>query len=107
MTSCHHMGCPSCTQHLPGAIFQQCSASYGKGFARLSPHCYYPFLTCSIPRFVLNRAYLGSLGTASWASHEFERTRGKVAANMEQNSAVHHTELVCLNALSYRIVYSC
>ncbi|PRD36725.1 UNVERIFIED_CONTAM: hypothetical protein NCL1_07655 [Trichonephila clavipes] len=25
----------------------------------------------------------GSFGTASWASHEFDQTRGKVAANME------------------------
>ncbi|GFU57393.1 hypothetical protein TNCV_3635721 [Trichonephila clavipes] len=31
-----------------------------------------------MPRFVSNRAYLGSFGTASWASHEFERTRGKL-----------------------------
>ncbi|GFW15379.1 hypothetical protein TNCV_3740831 [Trichonephila clavipes] len=29
-------------------------------------------LACLIPRFVFNRAYLGSFGTASWASHEFE-----------------------------------
>ncbi|GFS96974.1 hypothetical protein TNCV_4178361 [Trichonephila clavipes] len=33
-----------------------------------------------MPRFVSNRAYLGSFGTASWASHEFERPRGKVTA---------------------------
>ncbi|GFW44562.1 transposable element Tcb1 transposase [Trichonephila clavipes] len=39
---------------------------------RLYPHCYYPSLACPIPRFVSNRAYLGSFGTASWASHEFE-----------------------------------
>ncbi|GFT86042.1 transposable element Tcb1 transposase [Trichonephila clavipes] len=54
-----------------------------------------------------NRAYLGSFGTASWGSHEFERTRGKVAANMERNVSRHHTELVCLNSRSYRIVHSC
>ncbi|GFX85546.1 transposable element Tcb1 transposase [Trichonephila clavipes] len=29
------------------------------------------------PRFVCDQAYLGSFGTASWASHKFERTRGK------------------------------
>ncbi|GFV48312.1 hypothetical protein TNCV_667141 [Trichonephila clavipes] len=28
------------------------------------------------PQFVSNRAYLESFWTASWASHEFERTRG-------------------------------
>ncbi|GFV77026.1 uncharacterized protein TNCV_690961 [Trichonephila clavipes] len=42
---------------------------------------------------------------ASWASHEFERTRGKVTANMKRNISRHHTELVCLNARSYRIVH--
>ncbi|GFT93522.1 uncharacterized protein TNCV_1852641 [Trichonephila clavipes] len=52
------------------------------------------------------RAYLGPFGTASWASHEFERTRGKVTANMERNVLRHHTELVCLNTRSYRIVHS-
>ncbi|GFT52391.1 transposable element Tcb1 transposase [Trichonephila clavipes] len=72
---------------------------------RLSPQCYYPSFVCTIPRFVSNRAYLGSFGMASWASHEFERTRGKVTANMERNVSRHHTELVCLNARSYRIVH--
>ncbi|GFV97333.1 transposable element Tcb1 transposase [Trichonephila clavipes] len=48
----------------------------------------------------------GSFGTASWASHEFERTRGKVTANMKRNVSRHHTEFVCLNARSYRIVHS-
>ncbi|GFT97674.1 hypothetical protein TNCV_275191 [Trichonephila clavipes] len=42
---------------------------------------------------------------SSWASHEFEQTRDKVTANMEQNVSRHHTELVCLNARSYRIVH--
>ncbi|GFX01462.1 integrase catalytic domain-containing protein [Trichonephila clavipes] len=79
---------------------RQCSASYGKGVTRLSPHCYYPSLACLIPRFASNRAYLGSFGTASLASHEFEGTRGKVTANMERNVLRHHTELVCLNARS-------
>ncbi|GFX11575.1 uncharacterized protein TNCV_5141501 [Trichonephila clavipes] len=37
----------------------------------------------------------------------FERTRGKVTANMERNVSRHHTELLCLNAQSYRIVHSC
>ncbi|GFW09921.1 transposable element Tcb1 transposase [Trichonephila clavipes] len=85
---------------------RQCSFSYDKGVTRLSPHSYYPSLTYPIPRFVSNRAYLGSFGTASWASHEFERTRGKFTANMERNVSRHHTELVCFNARSYRIVHS-
>ncbi|GFW67641.1 transposable element Tcb2 transposase [Trichonephila clavipes] len=62
---------------------RQCSASHGKGVTRLSLHCYYPSLACPFPRFVSNQAYLGSFGMASWAFHEFERTRGIVTANME------------------------
>ncbi|GFX27747.1 transposable element Tcb1 transposase [Trichonephila clavipes] len=64
---------------------RQCSASHGKGVTRLSPHCYYSPLASPIPRFVSNRVHLGSFGTASWASHEFERTRSKDTANMERN----------------------
>ncbi|GFW88583.1 transposable element Tcb1 transposase [Trichonephila clavipes] len=91
-------------QRLPGTIFQQ---DIGRPHtARLSPHCYYPSMACPIPRLFSNRTYLGSFGTAWWASHEFERTRGKVTANMERNVSRHHTELVCLNARSYRIVHS-
>ncbi|GFT28232.1 transposable element Tcb1 transposase [Trichonephila clavipes] len=79
---------------------RQCSASHEKGVTRLSPHCYYPSLACPSPRFVSNRAYQGSFGTTSWAFHAFERTRGKVTANMERNVSRHHTELVYLNARS-------
>ncbi|GFX02814.1 transposable element Tcb1 transposase [Trichonephila clavipes] len=45
---------------------------HGKGVTRLSPHCYYPSFACPISRFVSNRAYLGSFGTANWTFHEFE-----------------------------------
>ncbi|GFX06469.1 transposable element Tcb1 transposase [Trichonephila clavipes] len=85
---------------------RQCSASHGKGVTRLSPHCYYPSLASLIHRFVSNRAYLGSFGKVSWESHEFEGFRGKVTRNIERNVSRHHTELVCLNARSYRIVHS-
>ncbi|GFS61644.1 uncharacterized protein TNCV_4312951 [Trichonephila clavipes] len=96
-------------QRFPRAIFQQDNARPHK--ARVSQDCFHtvttPSLAFPIPKFVSNRAYLGSFGTASWASHEFERTRGKVPANMERNVSRHHTELVYLNARSYRIVHSC
>ncbi|GFU86393.1 uncharacterized protein TNCV_1417451 [Trichonephila clavipes] len=62
---------------------RRCSISHGKGTIRLSLHCCYPSLVCPILRFVSNQAYLGSFGMVSWASHEFEQTGGKVAANME------------------------
>ncbi|GFX16821.1 uncharacterized protein TNCV_2518002 [Trichonephila clavipes] len=96
-------------QRLPGTIFQQDNARYH--MARVSQDCLrtvttYPSLASQIPRFVANRAYLESFGTASWASHEFERTRGKSTANMERNVSKHHTELVSLNARSYRNVHS-
>ncbi|GFV93385.1 transposable element Tcb1 transposase [Trichonephila clavipes] len=85
---------------------RQCSASHGKGVIRLSPNCYYHSLACPIPRFVSNRAHLGSFGTASWASLECERTKGKGTANMKRNVSTHQTQLVYLNARSYRIVHS-
>ncbi|GFW17304.1 transposable element Tcb1 transposase [Trichonephila clavipes] len=85
---------------------RECSATHYKGVTRLSPHCYYPSMACPIPRCVSNRAYLGSFRTLSWVSHEFERTRDKVRANMERNISRHHTELVFLNGSSYRIMHS-
>ncbi|GFY13918.1 transposable element Tcb1 transposase [Trichonephila clavipes] len=83
-------------QRLPAAIFEQDNT--WPTTARVSQDCSYPSLPCPISRFVSNRAYLGSFGTASWVSHEFERTRGKITANMERNFSRHHTELLCLNA---------
>ncbi|GFX97962.1 uncharacterized protein TNCV_4906131 [Trichonephila clavipes] len=80
-----------------------CSASHD--ITRLSPHCCYHSLICLVPRFVSNRAYLGSFGTASWACHEFERTRGNVTEYMERNISRHHAEFVWFNARSYRIVH--
>ncbi|GFV38746.1 transposable element Tcb1 transposase [Trichonephila clavipes] len=87
-----------------GAIFQQDNAR--PHTTKVSPHCYYPSLTCLFSKLVSNRAYLGSFWTVRWAFHEFERTRGKVTAYMERNVSRHHTELVCSNVQSYRIVHS-
>ncbi|GFV26246.1 hypothetical protein TNCV_698681 [Trichonephila clavipes] len=58
-----------------------------------------------VPRFVSNRVYLRSFLMESRASHEFERTRGMITAIIEGNVSRHPTELVCLNARSYRIMY--
>ncbi|GFX64870.1 hypothetical protein TNCV_1095141 [Trichonephila clavipes] len=57
---------------------RQCPALDSKVVTRRSPLGYYYSLPCPIPIFVSSRAYLGSFGTASWASHEFERTRAGV-----------------------------
>ncbi|GFX87908.1 transposable element Tcb1 transposase [Trichonephila clavipes] len=91
MASRNHMCCHSCNGCQEPFSTRQCSASYGKGIKGLSPHCYYLSLACLIPRWVCNRAYMGSFGMVSWASHDFERTRDKVSANMEQNVSRHHT----------------
>ncbi|GFX20965.1 transposable element Tcb1 transposase [Trichonephila clavipes] len=85
---------------------RQCSATHRKDVARLpSPH-YELFLAFLIPRFVTNRAYLGSFGTASWTAHEFGRTRIAFIATVERDVSGHHSELLCLNAFSYRNVHS-
>ncbi|GFU36509.1 transposable element Tcb1 transposase [Trichonephila clavipes] len=81
-------------------------ASHGKSVTKMSSHFYYLSLACQAPRFASNRAYSGSFETKSWTSYEFERTRGKVTANMDRNVSRHHTELACLNSRSYRIMHS-
>ncbi|GFV51020.1 transposable element Tcb1 transposase [Trichonephila clavipes] len=91
-------------QRLPGAIFKQDNAR--PHTARVSQDCLRTVTTLPCPRFVSNRAYVRSFGMVSWASHEFERTRGKVTANMERDVSRHHTELVYLNTRSYRTVHS-
>ncbi|GFT38874.1 uncharacterized protein TNCV_1585661 [Trichonephila clavipes] len=65
-----------------------------------------PFLGLPNSQIRLQSSISGIIGTVRWASHELERTRGKVTANTERNVSRHHTELVCLNARSYRIVPS-
>ncbi|GFX34439.1 uncharacterized protein TNCV_3656771 [Trichonephila clavipes] len=98
----------SLMQRLPGAIFKQDNAR--RHTARVLQNCLGTATTlpfCRIPSFFQNLAYLGSFGMESWASHEFERTRGKVTANMERNVSRHHTEIVCRNSRSSRLVHSC
>ncbi|GFU31457.1 transposable element Tcb1 transposase [Trichonephila clavipes] len=85
---------------------RQCSASHRKCDTRLSPYIYYPSLACRIPRSVSNQAYLGLFGTVSRASQEFKQFEDRVTANVIRNVSIIHTELVCLNAQSYRIWYS-
>ncbi|GFX13294.1 uncharacterized protein TNCV_2907171 [Trichonephila clavipes] len=91
-------------QWLLGAIFQQDNAH--PHMARVSQDC-----LCTVTNLARltrspNGAFLGSFGTASWASDEYDQTRGNVTANMERNVSRHRTKLVCLNAQSYRIVHS-
>ncbi|GFX99887.1 uncharacterized protein TNCV_259241 [Trichonephila clavipes] len=92
---------------LPGAIFQQDKAR--PHMARVSQDYLHTVTTLSWPPQspdVSNRVYLGSFGIASWASHEFERTRCKFSASMERNVSQHDAELVSLNTRSYRLVHS-
>ncbi|GFX01303.1 uncharacterized protein TNCV_3729721 [Trichonephila clavipes] len=83
MISCNHM-----LQRLPGAISQQDNAR--PHTARLSQDCIHTVTTLPWSAFVYNRAYLGSFGMVSWPSHEFERTRGRITANMERYVSRHH-----------------
>ncbi|GFV10348.1 transposable element Tcb1 transposase [Trichonephila clavipes] len=73
-------------QRLPGVIFQQDNAR--PHTARVSHKTVsallLPFFGLSDPQICLQSSISGILwGTVSWASHEFQRTRGKVTANME------------------------
>ncbi|GFV04703.1 uncharacterized protein TNCV_4476441 [Trichonephila clavipes] len=105
MTFCNNMCCHSCNGSQEPFFNKTMLGLTRQGCHKTVSVLLLPFLgPFPIPIFFSNRAYLGSFGTASWAFHEFERTRGKVTANMERNVLRHHTELVCLNARSYRIV---
>ena len=77
-----------------------------KDITRLPPLHYYPSQASSIFRFFTNRVYLGSFEKASWTFYEFCRTRGTFTATVKRDGTEHHTELVCLNARSYRILCS-
>ncbi|GFT27853.1 uncharacterized protein TNCV_10651 [Trichonephila clavipes] len=93
---------------LQKASFQQDNA--WSHTARVSQDCFLPTVT-TLPwpaRFpvCLQSNISGIIWMASWVSHEFERTGGKVTANMERNVSRKHTELVCVNAGSYCIVHS-
>ncbi|GFX81327.1 uncharacterized protein TNCV_2513161 [Trichonephila clavipes] len=106
MTTSNHMCCHLCNGSLePFFNKTALSLTLQGGYKTVSALLLH-FLGFPIPRFISNGAYLGSFGTVSWASHEFERNRGKVTANMERNVLRQHTEPVCLNARSYRIVHS-
>ncbi|GFX20110.1 transposable element Tcb2 transposase [Trichonephila clavipes] len=79
-------------QRLPGAIFQQDNAR--PLTARVSQDCLLTVTTLPWPvrsPDLSPNEHLGSFGTVSWASHEFERTRGKVTANMERIVLRNHT----------------
>ncbi|GFV50183.1 transposable element Tcb2 transposase [Trichonephila clavipes] len=94
---------------LPGAIFstRQCSTTHSKDITRLPLHCYYPFLACSIPRFVTNRTYLRSFEATRWTAYEFGRTKGAFTTTVECDVSEHHTKLECINASSHCTVHSC
>ncbi|GFW38440.1 uncharacterized protein TNCV_1332931 [Trichonephila clavipes] len=87
-------------QRLPGSIFQQGNArTYTR---RVTKDC---LRTVTTLPDLSPIEYIWTIGTASSASQEFERTRGKVTVYMKRNVSRHHAELVGLNARSYRIVH--
>ncbi|GFT76825.1 uncharacterized protein TNCV_1419531 [Trichonephila clavipes] len=106
MTSCNHMCCHSCNGFQEPFFNNTMLSLTRQGCHKTVSTLLLPFLGLPDTRFVSNQAYLVSVGIASWESHESERTRGKVTANLERNVSRHHTELVCLNARSHRIMLS-
>ncbi|GFV28146.1 transposable element Tcb1 transposase [Trichonephila clavipes] len=106
LASCNHMCCHSCNGSQEPFFNKTMLDLTRQGCHKTVSALSLPFLGLPDPQFVSNRAYMGSLGMASWASHEFELTRCKVTANMERNVSRHPTELACFNARSYRIAHS-
>ncbi|GFW79422.1 uncharacterized protein TNCV_3458921 [Trichonephila clavipes] len=107
MTSCNHMCCHSCNGSQEPFLYQIMLVHTQQGsLTRLPSSHYHHSLDCWIPRFVTNRAFLGSFGTVSWTAYEFGRTKDAFTATVERDVSGHHTELVCLNARSYCIVHS-
>ncbi|GFX61942.1 uncharacterized protein TNCV_3777531 [Trichonephila clavipes] len=98
MTSCNPMCCHSCNGSQEPFFNKTMLVRTWQGCHKTIFALLLHFLGLSTPSFVSNREYLGSFGMTSWASHEFERTRGKVTANMERDISGHHTKLVCLSA---------
>ncbi|GFV85780.1 uncharacterized protein TNCV_2004001 [Trichonephila clavipes] len=90
-------------QRLPGVIFQQDNSR--PHTARVSQDCLRSVLTLPWPARCPDLSPIVSFWPASWASHEFERSRSKVTENTELNVSRHHIELVCLNTESCRIVH--
>ncbi|GFY34251.1 uncharacterized protein TNCV_2505541 [Trichonephila clavipes] len=89
-------------QRLQEAIFQQDNAR--PHTARVSQDCLRTVTTLlglPDPQICLQSSISGII----WDG-EFVRNRGKVTTNMERNVSRLQTELVCLNARSYRIVLS-
>ncbi|GFV51217.1 hypothetical protein TNCV_2545661 [Trichonephila clavipes] len=82
-----------CALHIAS---RECLTSFSVEYKKVTKDCL----------SVLNRLQRRSFGTAIWVSHEFERTRGKVTANMEQNVSRHHTEHVGLDVRSNHMVHS-
>ncbi|GFV87455.1 transposable element Tcb1 transposase [Trichonephila clavipes] len=84
-------------QRLPGAIFQldNTRPPHGEGITRFISALLLPSLALAVPcQICLQSSIPGStIGVASCASNEFERTRGKVTANMERNVSRHHMNL--------------
>ncbi|GFW13901.1 transposable element Tcb1 transposase [Trichonephila clavipes] len=88
-------------QRLPGAIFHNTMLGLTwPGCHKTVSALLLFFLGLLDLQICLQTSISGIIWFAIWASHEFERTRGKVTANMELNVLRHHIELVNLNARS-------
>ncbi|GFY20676.1 transposable element Tcb1 transposase [Trichonephila clavipes] len=78
-------------QRLPRAIFNKTMLGLTQQEChKTASTLLLPFLDLPEPKICLQSSLFGVI----WASHEFEQTRSKVTANMEQNVSRHHTERV-------------
>ncbi|GFT20132.1 uncharacterized protein TNCV_1945671 [Trichonephila clavipes] len=85
MTACNHMCCSSCSGTQEPIFNKTMLGFIRQGCHKTASALLLPFLGLPDPQIFSNRANLGSFMSANWASHEFERTRGKVTANMERD----------------------
>ncbi|GFS54906.1 uncharacterized protein TNCV_3576221 [Trichonephila clavipes] len=97
MTFCNRMCCHSCNGSQEPFFNKTMLGLKRQRFHKTVSTLLLPFFDLPDPQICLQS---GIFGMANWASYEFERTRCKVTADMEQNVLRHQKELVCLNARS-------
>ncbi|GFU23275.1 hypothetical protein TNCV_2559701 [Trichonephila clavipes] len=88
---------------------RQYSALHGKGVKRMFPHCYYSSLAGLIPRFVSNRAYLGSFGMLSGLKlRYFYVVRGSSpgATRTRHLEELKHVEFVVVQSSYFGVLWS-
>ncbi|GFW41698.1 uncharacterized protein TNCV_9361 [Trichonephila clavipes] len=106
-TSCSHMYCPSCNGSQEPFLNKTILGLTWQGYHKTVSALLLPFVGLPDSHICLHSSISGIIKSGEMGIlREFERTRTKVTVNMERNVSRYPTELVCLNARSYRIVHS-